>query len=255
VFESRGARAAIETYVRLFADLHHAAAQDVALVFRVPGRGLPLGGEDAVAAGLRDGRRFVDSVTAVSAQARQPDRLLAGAAALDTLRTAADARQFISFVRSIGGVDEHFMAHERTFAAVEQIELEVLDQAGREARGRTLSEYRALLEERRERLRAIRDDVHGIELTTIHRAKGREWPDVHLFGADEGQLPHQHSLEADPAAQAAGEGLEAERRLAYVAFTRARHRLTVHAGSGTQSRFLSEAGLFAPPPSRRRDRA
>lgn len=95
----------------------------------------------------------------------------------------------------------------------------------------------------------------------VHRAKGREPPDVHLFGADEQQLPHQHSLEVDLAARVAGEGIEAERRLAHVAFTRAKDRLVIHCGTGTPSRFLGGASLFAPPPvwrarcSRQRSRA
>ena len=45
-----------------------------------------------------------------------------------------------------------------------------------------------------------------------------------MFGCDEGQLPHARSLEVSPQERAAGEGIEAERRLAYVAFTRAAAR-------------------------------
>ena len=71
-----------------------------------------------------------------------------------------------------------------------------------------------LLRERTDALRAIRDDDHGIELTTIHRAKGHQWPHVELFGCEENQLPHRRALAATEAEQAAGEGVEAERRLA-----------------------------------------
>ena len=63
--------------------------------------------------------------------------------------------------------------------------------------------------------RAPRDDA--VELTTIHGAKGREWDRVILYGADEGQLPHAHSMADDDG------GVEDERRLCYVALTRARH--------------------------------
>ena len=61
----------------------------------------------------------------------------------------------------------------------------MLEEAEREATGRTVAEYAQLLPARSDALRAIRDDVHGIELTTIHRAKGRQWPEVHLFGCDD----------------------------------------------------------------------
>ena len=61
---------------------------------------------------------------------------------------------------------------------------------------------------------------------------------MYLFGADERQLPHASSAD----------DIEAERRIAYVAFTRARERLVIVYTAGQQSRFLVEAGLVAPAP-------
>ena len=77
--------------------------------------------------------------------------------------------------------------------------------------------------------------LDGIELATIHGAKGCEWPRVILYGVDEKQIPHAASLEA-------GE-LEAERRLFYVALTRAQERLEIVCTLGKESRFLGEAGI------------
>lgn len=57
-----------------------------------------------------------------------------------------------------------------------------------------------------------------VTLMTVHTAKGLEFPVVFVTGMEDGTFPHQRSL-ADP-----GE-LEEERRLAYVAITRARERL------------------------------
>ncbi len=66
------------------------------------------------------------------------------------------------------------------------------------------------------------DQVDGdgtqVLLMTIHTAKGLEFDVVTVIGMEDGVFPHQRSL-ADP------DELEEERRLAYVAITRARHRL------------------------------
>jgi DNA helicase II / ATP-dependent DNA helicase PcrA len=59
-----------------------------------------------------------------------------------------------------------------------------------------------------------------VSLMTIHKSKGLEFPIVYLIGAVEGNLPHSSAME--PA-----EALEEERRLAYVAITRAKEELTI----------------------------
>jgi DNA helicase II / ATP-dependent DNA helicase PcrA len=61
-------------------------------------------------------------------------------------------------------------------------------------------------------------DPKGVTLTTVHMAKGLEWPVVALAGLEDGLFP---------LARTAGEpgGLEEERRLCYVGLTRAREKL------------------------------
>jgi DNA helicase-2/ATP-dependent DNA helicase PcrA len=83
----------------------------------------------------------------------------------------------------------------------------------------------------------------GVQMMTLHSAKGLEFPLVFLVGLEEGIFPGQRSAD-DPGR------LEEERRLAYVGLTRARKRLVLtHAESRTlhgstvmfpQSRFLRE---------------
>jgi DNA helicase-2/ATP-dependent DNA helicase PcrA len=73
-----------------------------------------------------------------------------------------------------------------------------------------------------------RADEDAIQLMTIHAAKGLEFDCVFLTGLEEGLFPHENSLsDAD--------GIEEERRLMYVAITRARHRLYL---SFSQTRML-----------------
>ena len=68
-----------------------------------------------------------------------------------------------------------------------------------------------------------------VSLMTIHAAKGLEFPVVFVVGVNEGLLPHQRSMDTL-------EGLEEERRLFYVAVTRAKRLLYIsYASSRTTS--------------------
>ncbi|XQY92848.1 ATP-dependent helicase [Metabacillus sp. HB246100] len=65
----------------------------------------------------------------------------------------------------------------------------------------------------------------GVQLMTIHRSKGLEFEHVYILGAVDGSLPHDFSLEAWRKGN--GNHLEEERRLLYVAMTRAKQFLAI----------------------------
>jgi DNA helicase-2/ATP-dependent DNA helicase PcrA len=89
---------------------------------------------------------------------------------------------------------------------------------------------------------ALREGQSRVTLMTLHNAKGLEFPIVYMIGMEEGVFPHARSIEE--------QGIEEERRLAYVGMTRAREQLVLtHAMSRSlwgsraynlPSRFLDE---------------
>jgi DNA helicase-2/ATP-dependent DNA helicase PcrA len=69
------------------------------------------------------------------------------------------------------------------------------------------------------------DNRAGIRLSTIHAAKGLEFRVVFVVALEEGILPHSRSIRQGDETDAVDEGIEEERRLMYVAMTRASDHL------------------------------
>lgn len=83
------------------------------------------------------------------------------------------------------------------------------------------------------------DPLNGINIMTVHSAKGLEFPCVYIVGMEEGVFPHSRSL-LEP------NEMEEERRLCYVAMTRAKEELTLIYTTGR----MLYGGLQHNPPSR-----
>jgi superfamily I DNA/RNA helicase len=81
-------------------------------------------------------------------------------------------------------------------------------------------------------------DDSTLTLATVHGTKGLEWDHVACVGFDDGAFPSARSIRE---ASEPGRALEEERRLAYVAWTRARTTLTIVYDPAAPSVFLREA--------------
>jgi DNA helicase II / ATP-dependent DNA helicase PcrA len=104
----------------------------------------------------------------------------------------------------------------------------------------TLGAYIDAFEAARERITGLRDADAHVELATVHGSKGREWETVVLVGFEADRMPNRRSLlDADDPDRA----LEEERRLAYVALTRATRRLVLALDPARPSPFLAEMGF------------
>jgi DNA helicase-2/ATP-dependent DNA helicase PcrA len=103
---------------------------------------------------------------------------------------------------------------------------------------RTLAELAAALERHRTLLAELRRDDATLTLATAHSTKGLEFDHVAVIGLDAGRFPSARSLRESPEPARA---LEEERRLAYVAWTRARRSLTLVYDPASPSPFLLEA--------------
>ena len=137
--------------------------------------------------------------------------------------------------------------------ADEQLPIETADLlaalVGWAAPYRSLAELTDAVHDHRGRVAALRRDDAQLTLATAHSTKGLEFDHVAVIGLDAGRFPSARSLREAPEPERA---LEEERRLAYVAWTRAHRSLTLVYDPASPSQFLFEAfdarelGLEAP---------
>jgi len=186
-----------------------------------------------------------------------------------------DAMRFLTeWLRDIGyekhlydGEDNDNVAHARWTHVLEFCDW----MAGRcggeieDATGAQATERKSLLEVAQtisliSTLNEREEEQNVVTLSTLHAAKGLEWPHVMLVGVNEGLLPFKLGDDDKPSARADGpmnEGLvqrlQEERRLMYVGITRAQRTLAVswtrrrkkgrETVAGVPSRFIAEMAL------------
>ncbi|RSK26778.1 DNA helicase UvrD [Bacillus sp. HMF5848] len=87
--------------------------------------------------------------------------------------------------------------------------------------------------------------LNAVSLMTIHRSKGLEFPVVFIIGASEKMLPHSSSLDCGKLDSVAdSNSLEEERRLAYVAVTRAKDELYISSPNYYRGEKVSVSRFF-----------
>ncbi|MCL6572789.1 MAG: ATP-dependent helicase [Bacillus sp. (in: Bacteria)] len=86
--------------------------------------------------------------------------------------------------------------------------------------------------------------TEAISLSTIHRAKGLEYQTVYIIGAVDGSLPHDFAL--DTFRNGDFSALEEERRLFYVAMTRAKEMLYISIPDNRRGKSVNQSRFIAP---------
>lgn len=223
-------------YIRLLAHPTRARPEDVDQVFRVPNRYLPPGKEADVAQGLRTGMSFSQALARLRVDDWRREKLTEAGTLFDAASKLQFASELIALLRDAGGLDRHYTEAEQ-LSPMQQDATDSLERAQHDSEGYSVSDYAEMLDYRSHIIEQHFEEA-GVELATIHGAKGRQWPLVIVASFDEDELPHARSLENS---EDEADALEAERRLAYVAMTRARDHLVMVHGNETASRFISEA--------------
>ena len=150
----------------------------------------------------------------------------------------------LKYIRKVIGYDEYleeFAVYRRTSA---QVLWEIADEVMETARDcKDVKQFRERLEEMSRQMQGQSSRKEqkrsGVQLMTMHGAKGLEFSAVFLPSLIEGVVPHEKGLEQ----------VEEERRLFYVAMTRAEEKLCLSAmrrryeKETKPSRFLAEMGL------------
>ena len=150
--------------------------------------------------------------------------------------------EFVSYLYKKMGYFNNFIGNYASFIGLDEEEateqLETIQEEAAEFE--TIDEWIAFTAEFAEKLRSMKKDREGICLSTYHASKGLEWDCVYLIDVNDGFTPYNK-------AQTEAE-IEEERRMFYVASTRAREKLRIsyiEKGNETKpSPFLIDMGVI-----------
>ena len=156
----------------------------------------------------------------------------------------------VNYIRRGIGYDEYITEYAVSHHIQADELFDVLNDIHESAREHnTFAEWDSAVTEYRQRVHEVpHNDIPRVTLTTMHSAKGLEFDTVFIIDANEGVCPHKKAvLDSD---------IEEERRMFYVAMTRAKRKLYIYSAIEKYnkmldvSRFLVEGGLYVPEKSK-----
>ena len=156
----------------------------------------------------------------------------------------------VNYIRRGIGYDEYITEYAVNHHIQADELFDVLNDIHESAREHnTFAEWDSAVTEYRQRVHEVpHNDIPRVTLTTMHSAKGLEFDTVFIIDANEGVCPHKKAvLDSD---------IEEERRMFYVAMTRAKRKLYIYSAIEKYnkmldvSRFLIEGGLYVPEKSK-----
>lgn len=156
----------------------------------------------------------------------------------------------VNYIRRGIGYDEYITEYAVSHHIQADELFDVLNDIHESAREHnTFAEWDSAVTEYRQRVHEVpHNDIPRVTLTTMHSAKGLEFDTVFIIDANEGVCPHKKAvLDSD---------IEEERRMFYVAMTRAKRKLYIYSAIEKYnkmldvSRFLIEGGLYVPEKSK-----
>ena len=124
----------------------------------------------------------------------------------------------INYIRKGIGYEQYVIEYARHFHLDVQEQLDILEEISQSAKNfRTLKHWLEFVTTYEETMEQGYQNQKGIHIKTMHGAKGLEWPVVILPDLNEGNMPYKKAQTP--------EQIEEERRIFYVAMTRAREYL------------------------------
>ena len=135
----------------------------------------------------------------------------------------------ISYIRSSLDYDRYILDYCTNRKIKTNGLIEILNELESSATNfKTIQEYLEHIERVKSELADNKNNksTDGVIFTTMHSAKGLEFKNVYIIGANEGTIPHEKSYDIDDE-ETKLEQIEEERRLMYVAITRAEENLYI----------------------------
>lgn len=140
-----------------------------------------------------------------------------------------EPKNAISFIRTTLDYDKYILDYCMNRKIKPNGLIEILNEIESSSSNfKTIGEYLSHIEKVKEELQENQKnkEVNGVIFTTMHSAKGLEFDNVYIIGTNEGTIPHEKSYDIEDEDKK-NEQIEEERRLMYVAITRAKNRLCI----------------------------